>query len=63
MLLTQILGVRRAGKEYVLLTLVSMWKAHDGKSLIDIFGDFLASSNKIFILAWGMGTWWALYEA
>ena len=36
--------------------------AHHGKSLIAIFWDFFASTNKFFILAGGLGTRLSLYE-
>ena len=37
-------------------------RVHYGKSLIFVFQDFFASIDKIFILAWGLGTRLSFYE-
>ena len=41
---------------YLGLALVFVWSGAWGRGLASVFGGFLASVNKIFILAWGLGT-------
>ena len=47
---------RQPFTKYLRLTLVSMWNSAHGKSLISVFQKFLASIDKVFILAGGLGT-------
>ena len=53
---------RQSVAKYLRLTLVSCEIARHGKSLIAIFRDLFASTNKIFILAGGLGTRISFYE-
>ena len=48
--------------KYLRLTLVFMWKAPYGKSIISIFQAFFASTNKIFLLAGRLVTRLSFYE-
>ena len=43
-------------REYLGLALVFVWGSAHGGGLTSVFKGFLASVDKIFILAWGLGT-------